>query len=71
MELTNNKIVTFLILFLYPILQKTKLYQLGLEYIILFHNTLLGFILIKRIDFNSLVYKMKRFFQINHVNSRI
>lgn len=71
MELTNNKIVTILILFLYPILYKTKLFPLELDDIILFHTTLFGFILIKKIDFNCIVYKMKRFLPTNQENSRI
>lgn len=68
MELTNNKIVTFLILFLYPILHKTKLNPLGLDYIILCLTILFGLISTKKIDFNCLVYKTIRFLPKNQVN---
>ena len=65
MELTNNKIVTFLILFLCPILHKTKLNLFGLDHVILF-----GLISTKKIDFNCLVYKTIRFLPKSQLNSR-
>jgi hypothetical protein len=51
-ELKNSKIVTFLMLFLYPILYKINLGPIGVDDIILFFTILFGVNLIKTKDFN-------------------